>query len=109
MDCTAPKKPSALIAYLPIGENPGCFPSTHQGSKEAHDQSWAVKEHVESIWDQAQTIGQHAIEQLHKGKKLKRFKTLWEEHVEDTLQQGIMSFNHKNLTFNHPNCLWRCV
>lgn len=35
--------------YLPIGENPSCFPSTHEGRKKSHDQSRAVKEHVKSI------------------------------------------------------------
>lgn len=48
--------------YLPIRENPSCFPPTHQGRKKSHDQGRAVEEHVKSIWDQTQTIGQHAIE-----------------------------------------------
>lgn len=63
-------KPPESTVWLPIWEDAGGFPSRHESSKQTQDQRWAVEQHVETIWDQAQTVGPDAIEQLHKSERL---------------------------------------
>ncbi len=56
----------SISTSLPIRIYPGCFPSGHEGRKQSQNQSGAIKQHVEAIRDQPQTVGPHTIEELHK-------------------------------------------
>lgn len=62
---------SCCLEALPIGEDPGSFPTGHEGSEQAQDQSRAVEQHVEPVWDQSQAVGPNTIKQLHEGESLK--------------------------------------
>ena len=50
----------------PIREDACGLPPDHDGGIETHDQRGAVKEHVEAVRDEAQTVGPHSIQQLYK-------------------------------------------
>lgn len=63
--------PRVVKETAPIGEDPGGFPAGHEGSEQAQDQSGAVKQHVETVRDESQTVGPNAIKQLHEGEGLK--------------------------------------
>ena len=49
---------------LPEGECACGFPVTHDCCIQAHHESRAVKEHVETVGDEAKTVGPDAVHQL---------------------------------------------
>lgn len=61
-----------LETALPVGEDPGGLPAGHEGSEQAQHQSRAVEQHVETVRDQPQAVGPHAVEQLHEGEGLQQ-------------------------------------
>ena len=42
----------------------------HHGGVEPHHQGGAVKQHVEAVGDETQTVGPHSVGQLNQGKYL---------------------------------------
>ena len=60
-----------LHAPVAIGVESCGLPAAHEGGVETHHQSCAVKEHMEAIRDEAQTVGPHSIQQLNEREGLR--------------------------------------
>lgn len=54
--------------YLPIRELLICGPLCHERSDQTGQESSAVKEHVEGVGNETETVGPHTIEKLDEGK-----------------------------------------
>ena len=63
---------SSQKRHLPVGEDPGSFPASHERSEQAEHQSGAVEQHVEAVRDQPETVGPNAVKQLHEGERLEQ-------------------------------------